>query len=74
MNYEELKQQILGRIDRERDSVLEKIKKASKCEDWEEIQEDIVFIIQGYGSIMMIERLSVVEDRIDNLSKEDSGG
>ena len=74
MNYEELKQQILGRIDRERDSILEKIKKASKCEDWEEIQEDIVFIIQGYGSIMMIERLSVVEDRIDNLSKEDSGG
>lgn len=74
MNYEELKQQILGRIDRERDSVLEKIKKASKCEDWEEIQEDIVFIIQGYGSIMMIERLSVVEDRIDNLSKEDSEG
>lgn len=70
MNYEELKQQILGRIDRERDSILEKIKKASKCEDWEEIQEDIVFIIQGYGSIMMIERLSVVEDRIDNLSKE----
>jgi hypothetical protein len=74
MNYEELKQQILGRIDRERDSILEKIKKASKCEDWEEIQEDIVFIIQGYGSIMMIERLSVVEDRIDNLSKEDSEG
>lgn len=74
MNYEELKQQILGRIDRERDSILEKIKKASKCEDWEEIQEDIVFIIQGYGSIMMIERLSVVEDRIDNLSKEGSEG
>ena len=74
MNYEELKQQILGRIDRERDSILEKIKKASKCEDWEEIQEDIVFIIQGYGSIMMIERLSVVEDRIDSLSKEDSEG
>ena len=74
MNYEELKQQILGRIDRERDSILEKIKKASKCEDWEEIQEDIAFIIQGYGSIMMIERLSVVENRIDNLSKEDSEG
>lgn len=62
MSYDDLKQTILRKIDSERDAVKKMIESAKKCEDWQEIRDEITFIIQAYGSIMMIDRLQEVEN------------
>lgn len=70
MGYEDLKQAVLRKIDLERDIVKTMIEKAKKCEDWEEIRDEITFIIQAYGSIMMIDRLIEVEKQHDEDSAD----
>lgn len=62
MSYDDLKQTILRKIDSERDAVKKMIENAKQCEDWQEIRDEITFIIQAYGSIMMIDRLQEVEN------------
>ena len=62
MSYDDLKQTILRKIDSERDAVKKMIESAKQCEDWQEIRDEITFIIQAYGSIMMIDRLQEVEN------------
>ena len=69
MTYDDLKQKILRRIDKQKDVVLKKIEAATKCEDWQEIRDDITFIIQGYGSIMMIEQVQGASERFDEEEK-----
>lgn len=65
MGYDDLKQTILRKIDSWRDTVKKMIQNASKGEDWEEICDEITFIIQAYGSIMMIDHLQEVEQKFD---------
>ena len=65
MSYDDLKQTILRKIDSERDAVKKMIESAKQCEDWQEIRDEITFIIQAYGSIMMIDRLQNVNNKID---------
>lgn len=45
MTYDDVKKRILNRIEKEKAKVLEKIDKASKLEDWEDIKDDITFIV-----------------------------
>ena len=70
MTYNDLKQAIVRKIDKEKDKVFKEIENASKCEDWQDIRDDITFIIQCYGSIIMIERLCSSESKFDEEIEE----
>lgn len=65
MSYDDLKQTILKKIDDQKNKVKIMIENATKCEDWEDIQDDINFIIQAHGSIMVIDRLQGIDQKVD---------
>ena len=76
MNYNDLKQSILRKIDTWKDKVKEMVEEASKYEDWENIRDEITFIIEGYGSIWMIDHLQEAEKKFDeeeSAKSEDQG-
>ena len=41
------------------------IRKASKCEDWEEIKESIDFIIQAHGAMAMLDKVKEAGKKFD---------
>ena len=69
MSYDDLKQTILRKIDTWRDKVKQMIDKAKDCDDWQEIRDEITFMIEGYGSIMMIDRLEDAAKKFDEEEK-----
>jgi hypothetical protein len=65
MTYDEVKELIIQKIKKEKDEVLEMIRKASKCEDWEEIKESIDFIIQAHGAMAMLDKVKEAGKKFD---------
>lgn len=65
MTYNDVKETIIERIEKEKTDIIDRINKASQCEDWEEIRDKIDFIIQAHGAIMMIDRVKEAGDEFD---------
>ena len=64
MDYEDVKNTILKRIDKEKQAVIEHINMAAKLEDWEDIKDEIEFILQAHGAVMMIDHAREAGEKV----------
>ena len=68
MNYGDVRNTIMKRIDAEKQAVIEHINSAAKLEDWEEIKDEIEFILQAHGAVMLIDHAREIGEKVTESS------
>jgi len=63
MNYDDVRNTIMKRIDEKKQAVIEHINSAAKLEDWEEIKDEIEFILQAHGAVMVIDHTREIGEK-----------